>query len=698
MASQILIPCVVLLVVIVVAFQVTKVAEDRVRKVVEGQLRELRASTQVGLQIWLDSRERAVGLAASQPDVYVECNKLLQAFAIDPTPKNIQQSTEFRRLLSAIRGAASRYGTGDFVLLNEMGVCVAASHPGLIGTKNPYEETKDAFDVALLGKPIVTRPFLSAYVANPLRRSEPKVATMFAFAPVRNENDVWSGVLGLRVDPRGGFSKVLHAARLGETGEAYLVDSTGQLLTMSRFEDDLVIYGLLPKRQSSVLAIQVRDPQIDLSTGEPYDPEQRGDWTESVKGLIGMSTKGSEQEGVNVRGYRDYRGVKVVGAWSWLENYNMGLITEIDYEEAFGGMKFIRYVLFGSIALLVLSLAANSFGSVFLARLRRRMERSRQLGQYTLERKIGAGGMGQIYLARHSLLRRPTALKVMETANTTQEDRLRFEREVQHTSELSHPNTISIYDYGHTPDGVFYYVMEYLEGLDLQTLVNNFGPCAPGRVVHILDQVCASLEEAHEKGLIHRDIKPANIYMCERGGMPDVVKVLDFGLVKHLDEGSAAINRHEALSGTPGYLAPEVIRQPTAAGVQSDLYCVAAIGYFLITGRNVFSGETVMDVLDKHLHADPKPPSLVLGSEIPSGLEGLLMQCLEKDPNKRLQSATQFRLRLKHSGVTWHERLAHAWWDANRDAIREMNGDHAESSTSKPESALATIEIRRTPN
>ena len=238
------------------------------------------------------------------------------------------------------------------------------------------------------------------------------------------------------------------------------------------------------------------------------------------------------------------------------------MATEVDKAEAFRPLYILRaafWTLFGLLAAVALLL----LGVTLMARrIERRMRdaviAAGKLGQYALEEKIGEGGMGSVYRGRHAMLRRPTAIKLLEPSKTTDVSIERFEREVQHTSQLNHPNTITIYDYGRTDEGVFYYAMEYLQGMSLQSLVEDFGPQPDGRVIHILLQVCGSLVEAHSQGLIHRDIKPANIMLTERGGVRDFVKLLDFGLVKAVDtRKQRSLTAADAITGTPLYLPPE---------------------------------------------------------------------------------------------------------------------------------------------
>jgi predicted Ser/Thr protein kinase len=295
--------------------------------------------------------------------------------------------------------------------------------------------------------------------------------------------------------------------------------------------------------------------------------------------------------------------------------------------------------------------------------LREEVQKAQRLGQYTLEEKLGEGGMGAVYRARHALLRRPTAIKLLPPEKAGHVALERFEREVQLTASLSHPNTVSVFDYGRTPDGIFYYAMEYLDGTDLETLAREDGPQPEGRVVHVLEQVAASLVEAHGIGLIHRDIKPENVILCERGGVPDVAKVLDFGLVKDLERGSS-LTQADLVQGTPLYLSPEAITAPDRVGPGSDIYAVGAVAYYLLTGRHVFEGATVVEVCSHHLHTAPVPPSQRLARSVHPGLEELILACLAKDPAARPASAAELRDRLRAlSGLeAWREETAREWW------------------------------------
>jgi serine/threonine-protein kinase len=272
-----------------------------------------------------------------------------------------------------------------------------------------------------------------------------------------------------------------------------------------------------------------------------------------------------------------------------------------------------------------------------LARLERcRLEAvllDRQLGSYALEDKLGEGGMGVVYRARHCLLKRPAAIKLLHTNSIDRAAIARFESEVQLTCQLTSPNTVAVYDYGITPQGIFYYAMEYIEGLTLSALVRRLGPQPEGRVIYILNQACRSLWEAHQLGLIHRDIKPDNIMLTRRGGVADFVKVLDFGLACAMDA------RHHGVCGTPEYLAPEAITSPQVITPRRDLYALGAVGYFLLSGSDLFTARETAEMLRHQIRTIPPSLSERCGREIDPGLESLIMDCLEKDPERRPLSA-----------------------------------------------------------
>ncbi|WP_339744591.1 HDOD domain-containing protein [uncultured Rubinisphaera sp.] len=298
---------------------------------------------------------------------------------------------------------------------------------------------------------------------------------------------------------------------------------------------------------------------------------------------------------------------------------------------------------------------------------------NRQLGNFILEECIGNGASGSVYRARHKMMNRPAAVKVLSQDKLNDSDIARFEREVQLTSLLQHANTVSIYDFGRTNDGLFYYAMEYVNGYSLKQLVQLFGPQPEGRVIPILRQICGSIENAHRAGLVHRDIKPENILLSQKLHTPDHATVLDFGLVRDLQEEDGS--NEKVITGTPLYLAPETISSMGHSSISSDLYAIGAVGYFLLTGQPLFTGNNAVDICLKQLSEVPVSPSKRLGRKIDEDLERVIMSCLNKSTEKRPRSASSLSEQL--SGCVqvslWNEDQAADWWNAQSSQPEECH-------------------------
>jgi serine/threonine protein kinase len=337
-----------------------------------------------------------------------------------------------------------------------------------------------------------------------------------------------------------------------------------------------------------------------------------------------------------------------------------------------------------------------------LYRLGRRLREAQELGSYQLIELLGHGGMGEVWRARHQFLARHAAIKLVRPevlgARDDAEARVllrRFEREAQATAALSSPHTIQLFDFGMTGEGTFYYVMELLVGRDLETFVREFGPVPAERAIFLLRQVCHSLADAHARGMVHRDIKPANIYVCRMGLEYDFVKVLDFGLVKVRDRAVKAetmLTLDHTTTGTPAYMAPEIIMGEADVDSRADVYALGCVAYYLLTGALVFEAETPMKMLLQHAHAKPVPPSHRTELRIPRELDELVLACLEKNPNDRPQSAEElFRMAV---GCTtcdgWNQASARAWWKTH---LPDLTGPLtvSELNTSDAERAVATV-------
>ncbi|HEU5310496.1 MAG TPA: serine/threonine-protein kinase [Candidatus Eisenbacteria bacterium] len=345
-------------------------------------------------------------------------------------------------------------------------------------------------------------------------------------------------------------------------------------------------------------------------------------------------------------------------------------------------------------------------GSRVVYGLQRQLSDARQLGSYRLEQRLGEGGMGEVWKAKHRLLARPAAIKLIRTdaiggpdPRAAQTALARFEREAQATSMLASPHTIEIYDFGVTENGSFYYVMELLDGMDFRRLVERHGAIPPARAVYLLTQVCHSLADAHASGLIHRDIKPANIFTCRRGRDEDFVKVLDFGLVKETARPKdVQLTAEGTTTGTPAFMAPEAVYGADRIEARSDLYAVGCIAYWLVTGKLVFEGDTPIRMLLGHLNDPPPRPSTRTSQEIPPRFEQVIMDCLEKDPARRPESAEALAHRLEESidGTRWTARDARDWWRHVREAGEQSGANVVEAPS--PAAAPSSAETPRTPS
>jgi serine/threonine-protein kinase len=316
-------------------------------------------------------------------------------------------------------------------------------------------------------------------------------------------------------------------------------------------------------------------------------------------------------------------------------------------------------------------------------RLGRRLREAQELGSYRLVELLGRGGMGEVWRAEHRLLARSVAIKLVRPellgAGKDGDASLilrRFEREAKATARLTSPHTIQVFDFGQTHDATFYYAMELLSGRDLESLVKDFGPIPAERAIFLLRQVCHSLADAHAHGLVHRDIKPANIYLCRMGLEYDFVKVLDFGLVKYRERGSVQQSfmslEHET-TGTPAYMAPEVILGEADVDRRADVYALGCVAYYLLTGQLVFEADTPMKMLLHHVQSVPLPPSTRTEMPIPPELDAMVLACLQKDPNKRPQNAQEL-LKIARDCRTcegWTHSAAKSWWERH---LPELTG------------------------
>jgi len=643
---------------------------------IASRLESVRDTSVAALRMWAREKRAQVEVYASDPRVIEYTGELLRVMrtAEDPAVA-LSEAPAQQRLRQLLSPALEKYRIRGFVAASPSSLYLASDRDVAIGSQSPA--VGQLLPRLLAGETVLTSP-LSPDQLGPVSDGS---SLMLVAAPLRDADGQVVAALVFSILPADDFGQLLTIARSGDSGETYCFDAEGRMLSPSRFEHQLRELGLISGGQSSEFNIQIRDPGGNLNQGfETGLPLEARPFTRAAADALAGGA------GVDVDGYRDYRGVPVIGAWQWLPELEIGIASEIDRDEAYDPLYTLRANFGVVLALLVLAALGMFLFSIVDLRLRRQIDEARQLGRYRIEEVIGRGGMGTVYRARHALLRRETAVKTLNPKHAGKEGIARFEREVQITSALRHPNTVEIYDYGYTPDGTFYYAMEYLHGINLSDCIEGTGAQPEARVLHIMRQACGSIAEAHAAGLIHRDIKPANIMLCQRGGVLDFVKVLDFGLVRHLEQSEdAALTEINSLTGTPLYTPPEVVRNPECFDARGDVYQLALVTYCLLTGRPLFMADTPMDVMFMHLNEAPVPPSVVLGHPVGDDLEQLILRCLAKDPADRPADAGVLLEALEGCRVVghWGHGEASRWWNA-WNAVEHAPPSGDASTTSQP--------------
>lgn len=616
------------------------------KRQLRSELEVQRESTRAALELWADGILHRLEVAAADP--------------------RLAEGVRARVFPEALTHVVEQTGSFAALITDAAGVTLLASPELAPGVRLPYAPREIQKWLAAPEARLWSPAFFSTK-----RGARP----FLGFSSPIRDNGKLLGVVHLLVDPAARFSEILSLGRVGDTGETYAFDRDGHMISSSRFDDDLARLGLVDgKFRSAILAVELRDPGVSLvDGGKPAQPRSQQPLTAVARGALASGP------GTNVDGYRDYRGVLSVGAWDFLPRYGFGFTTEMDFDEAFElrrALGNVLAVLLGLLVVALLFLVWEGHRNLQLsARSLRAERRAERLGQYTLGRKLGEGGMGAVYEARHAMLRRPTAVKLIkppERGAVTPERFARFEREVQLTAELTHPNTIAIYDYGKTPDGVLYYAMEYLAGVDLEKLIARSGPLPVERAGYLMAQACGSLAEAHARGFIHRDVKPSNLMVCERGGEFDCVKVLDFGLVKSTSTRSASssLTGVGAFAGTPHYMSPESLTTPERAKPSADVYALGAVLYFLISGRDLFPGRESMSVMVAQISEEP-PRIETLVPSIPPAVADLIHRCLCKDPEARPADAHELARALRATFPSgWSSDRAQDWWLEHPEVLR----------------------------
>ena len=575
-------------------------------RAVEGSLQELRAATMKSLldaqvnalRVWVREEIGDAERIAREPRVRVAITALAAiASRKDAARSEVCAGPARAQVEEVLRPLLREVGDSTFNITSPSGKLVATRFPEYCGLQVTAAQFLPLLAPVFRGESRFIRPYRDVdRVASPpqLRQGD---AFGWIATPVLGADGQVVAALGIAEPANGVFSAILATARPGGTGDLFAFDEGGALLTPSRF---------------------------------------------GTEGKFSMPRLQPEaKEGIALEPYRNGRGAEVVGAWRWLDDLGLGVAIEIEVAEAYAPLGYLRTafgVVFGA---LVLAVCAALWSGLSVMRLRGELGGQRKIGAYRLERLIGEGGLANVYLARHDLLKRPCAVKLLKPARASDEMIARFEREVQFASRLSHPNIVEIYDYGRSTDGLFYYAMEYLDGINLGQLVSRDGPVPVARGIHILRQVCAGLAAAHADGLVHRDIKPENIMISRRGDEEETVKILDFGMVKKVDtEHSRDLTRGLRILGTPLYMAPERLRNPSDVDARTDIYAVGAVAFFMFSGKKIFESSDDLELTSRILNEEPPRVSQAAAQPIPVELDLLIQSCLEKRREDRPQRAS----------------------------------------------------------
>jgi eukaryotic-like serine/threonine-protein kinase len=495
---------------------------------------------------------------------------------------------------------------------------------------------------------------------------EPNGTNVLVLAPITDETNTAIAVMmvrGAALEAR--YSQMFENWSRLPTSETYLVSERGALLTKSRYGEVLSQLGLAETEVDLNPAYYVRDPGVSLLAGEKSRYNSLA-WplTFSARQVT------SGNNGISVEGYSNYVGRDVVGAWHWLPDHRIGMIVEEHVDDAFAIANTAKRSILWLSLLFALALAGVGLASV------RRYARSdlsdiSDVGPYQMQELLGEGGMGRVYLAEHALLCRQSAVKILSGKDIDLNVISRFEREVQLASQLTHPNTIAIYDFGRNKDGKFYYAMEYIHGAHLGQLVEYAGPLHPGRCIYILRQLCRALSEAHQAGVVHRDIKPQNVMVCNRGGEPDFVKLFDYGLVKAFAPGVShgTASQTRVVVGTPRFMAPERLNSPWLADPRVDIYSVGAVAYYLLTGK-------LPPLFTMSGPASSEQPGIET-LDLPVGaveFGDLLGMCLSPEPSDRPTNMQSLMRDLEELSerFPWSREDSAVWWQNHEEKLLRL--------------------------
>lgn len=635
----------------------------------------LLSTNRTTLENWITNEIKRIEAIASTPEVIKSAAKIDSIYRIDQKIDVLVKTEEYARsirLLQDVNNVANYAGLSlvhsktPMVLTNSYAFEEPELNSPITGLEIG-EYIYEDYQRACHGESLFIPPFNEIEAVRFLPENYlPGVFCAFA-APIRNAaGEIIMVAIGTYSAQRQ-FTTIMQISNHGESSETYALDRKGRMISRSRFERDLQQTKALnfDTTKSSIYNIYIKDPGVNIMKGHhPEEAIVNLDYTEIVEKLFAnLQKKDTSHSASLVVPYNDYRGIRVVGAYSWFGEYDFGIIVEEDAKDALAILTYVDYS-FGAFYLIVFTLLFLLYNSnVKIALIGRKMEDFEQLGQYRLLKELGEGGFGKVYLAEHSFLKMNVAIKVLKAEFTNTETLHRFEREVKLTASLSSPNTVRVFDYGTSDKGSFYYVMEYLNGITLSKAIDMEKTFPVGRAIYVLRHICLSLSEAHHKGLIHRDIKPMNIMLCKLGDSYDVAKVLDFGLVKNVDADTqqTQLNR---IGGTPMFMSPERLRDPLHVDQRADIYAIGCVGLYM------FSGQFVVELISQQMLSGQETiegqlsQRLIDREDVPIELDGLLKSCVHFSPEKRPKDVQELLAKLDalQTQYPWSRSEAKTWW------------------------------------
>ena len=660
------------------AYWIDGLARRQLQDAVSAQLNTAIDARWNELRLWEKQEIAQAVYWGSQPPVVEAIERLVESIrALSPEDPQLRDKlkqagccSELTEQLTKLAGRPIKFAAWDRRML-ELVDSEQEAHPELLGNATTTAGA-NMLAPALKGTPQLFLPHAGLPVTEGAQLEAGVEGVVSILVPVRSAHS-GAVVAALMLRSYGldeEFEAMLKRWNSESRGEVYLVNQRGALLTPSRFASQLDELPLARDKpgssatQAGNAPILVRDPGTRLLSGN-QPSQSSAAWLPTL--LARQVTSGDN--GSFVDGYRNYVGEVVVGAWRWLPDHQTGIALEESYDQAFAVASTLRGALIGLAGLFSLALVGFALAVAWGDRSQRLRSIS-EVGPYQIQELLGEGGMGRVYLAEHALLCRQSAIKVLTKGDNDLSVISRFEREVQLASQLTHPNTISIYDFGRSREGVFYYAMEYINGAHLGQLIEYTGPVDPGRAIYILRQLCRALSEAHQAGVVHRDVKPQNIMVCNRGGEPDFVKLFDYGLVKAFAPGvSQNPSQTRVVVGTPRFMAPERLNSPWLADPRVDIYSVGALAYYLLTaqlpplvtmGDSNESEQPGVETLDL-------PPAVVDFGEI-------LSVCMSVEPASRPSNMHSLLRELDSLAkkFPWSSSNSELWWSKHEEKLLKL--------------------------